>query len=86
MLRLGMIEYTGEKRMGHKCGRMQLVRRALPEPHIAKKYEPKMSKKDQLLDEIRKQVDMLGMVIPRLSSAEDRVRVNHIYQRLKGMF
>jgi hypothetical protein len=49
MVERGMIEVTGEKRKGHKCGKMQEVRKILPPPFHPRKKIKTIPIKAQLI-------------------------------------
>jgi hypothetical protein len=69
MIRLGMIELTGEQRMG-SAGKMQDVRRALPEPFVRPFAKPKQTKKlkENEMTQLRRDVAIYKQKIMELEN------------------
>lgn len=84
MVNLGMIEVTGEKRLGHKCKRNQMVRRCVPRGSWmpVSRNAQKQRIEDMRITRARDIVRQMRSTVSMMCS-EDRVRMNFQIGRLE---
>lgn len=85
MVERGMIEVLEERRKSPSSGRMQMVRRVLPEPHIPVEYQRTQTENEKTITAVRAQLQKLATVINNMQLAEDKVRVRWVLRRLEAL-
>ena len=86
MVELGMLEVTGEKRIGHKCKRKQMVRRCIPRDrwHERANKVKTVQALDPRILEARDVTKQMSTAM-QLMCSEDRVRIAYFVRRLQGI-